>query len=147
MSISLEPYDYVVIKHKRIYNIVTNFPLFYKGNLEEFFKYRVFLHEDFFDDDIRNNESYLLYIKSDDKVYEFKDKDEDPRLNIYTDNKIQYAKDKIDENNVIVFRNINLPQAIEAVNGLNKLGLSFCIPKYISKMNVYNNILYIIFDD
>ena len=135
MSISLEPYDYVVIKHKRVYDIVANFPLFYKGNLEEFFKYRVFLHEDFLDDDIRDNNPYLVCIKSDDKVIHFNPSDNEYYLNI------------INENNVIVFYNINLPQAIEAVNGLNKLGLSFCVPKYISKMHVYNNILYIIFDN
>lgn len=138
MSISLEPYDYVAIKHNRIYDIIANFPLFYKGNLEEFFKYKIFLHEDY----NNQNDCYLLYLKSDDKFINFINENDDN-----SSNEIEYIKNKINENNIIVFRNINLPQSIEAVNGLNKLGLSFCVPKYISKMHVYNNILYITFDD
>jgi hypothetical protein len=129
MDISLDIYDNVVVKCKNLTTITSEYS---SEELENYFKYKVFLHEETIDSD---NE-YLLYIKD---------------ANHYTvfshENEAEYVQSIINENDVIVFRNINLSQAIESVNGINKLGLSFCIPKYISKISIVNNILFIKVDN
>ena len=129
MDISLEIYDNVVIKCKSLSSILSEYS---NEELENYFKYKVFLHEETIDPE---NE-YLLYVK-----------DENYYVTFSHENEAEYVQSIIDENAVIAFRNINLTQAIEAVNGINRLGLAFCVPKYISKIAIVNNILFIKVDN
>ena len=128
---SLDSFDNVIIKCKNISTILSNHT---NEELEEFFKYKVFLHSDAdVIDGIEEDNTYLLYLKDKNHYNIFSNEEE-----------AEYVQNVSDENDVIVFRNINLPQAIEAVNGISKLGISFCAPKYIYKMEIISdNILLI----